>query len=62
MKLILNRNGKFGYRWLSTDNMCGTIMTTEPVYNYACHIETADILDKHGFIMDQLDVDKYFQE
>lgn len=62
MKLILNRKGEFPCHWLSTDNMCGTINTTEPIYSYDCRIETADILDKQGFIMDQLMVDDYFQK
>lgn len=62
MKLILNRKGEFPCHWLSTDNMCGTINTTEPIYSYDCRIETADILDSHGFIMDQLMVDDYFQK
>lgn len=62
MKLTLNRSGKFPCHWLSTDNMCGTIHTTEPIYSYNCIIETADILDKRGFVMDQLDVNNYFQK
>lgn len=31
-------------------------------YRYHCHIETADILDPHGFVFDQLKIDDYFQQ
>ena len=62
MKLFMNRNGDFKCNWNSTENMCGTIENLNPIYSYACVIETGDILDTQDFVFDQLNVDKYFQE
>jgi len=61
MKLTMNRRGNFRCNWSSADNKCGTGTELTPAYAYHCHIETADILDQHGFIIDQLEIDKYFQ-
>jgi hypothetical protein len=62
MKLTMNRRGEFRCNWTSTHNKCGTGPETSPKYSYYCHIETADILDPHGFVFDQLHIDQYFQE
>jgi hypothetical protein len=60
MKLTMNRRGEFRCYWNNTHNKCGTGVQTAPIYSYNCHIETADILDPHGFVFDQLKIDEYF--
>lgn len=62
MKLTMKRHGSFRCRWTSTNGKCGIGTDTTPIYTYACHIETADILDQNGFIYDQLQIDEYFQK
>jgi hypothetical protein len=62
MKLKMVRKGTFQCYWKSTENMCGLSGSQAPSYNYVCEIECGPVLDKHGFLVDQLDVDKYFQE
>ena len=60
-KLIMRRSGTFLCRWNSTDGKCGTRDHLTPVYHYECVIEALPVLDQNGFLMDQLDIDKYFQ-
>jgi hypothetical protein len=60
MKLTMNRRGEFQCKWSNTHNKCGVGPNTAPKYSYHCHIETADILDPHGFVFDQLKIDEYF--
>jgi hypothetical protein len=62
MKLTMNRRGEFRCNWRDTNNKCGVGLETTPKYTYYCHIETANILDIHGFVFDQLEIDKYFQK
>lgn len=63
MKLIMKRNGNFKCNWRSADGKCGADTDLSPMYYYDCHIEAAaDILDSHGFIVDQLEIDRYFQQ
>lgn len=62
MKLTMNRKGEFHCNWRSADNKCGVGPGTNPKYTYHCHIETADILDGHGFVFDQLKIDDYFKQ
>lgn len=62
MKLTMNRKGEFRCNWFSADNKCGTGSQLNPWYAYHCHIETADILDGHGFVFDQLEIDNYFKK
>lgn len=62
MKIILKRVGTFKCNWRSGDNVCGHGIAGPQEYNYSCEIVSDDeYLDKHGFIVDQLDVDKVFQ-
>lgn len=62
MKLTMKRNGEFTCHWINADGMCGVGTELNPRYRYECNIETGDILDKNDFIIDQLDVDRYFQQ
>jgi len=63
MKLIMKRVGKFECSWRNAENKCGVGEDLNPWYSYQCYIEAdSRILDAHGFIIDQLDVDKYFQD
>jgi hypothetical protein len=62
MKLTMNRRGEFQCNWLDTHNKCGVGPDTYPRYTYHCHIETADILDAHGFVFDQLEIDNFFKK
>ena len=62
MKLTMNRRGEFRCNWSDPHNKYGTGPDTAPKYTYHCHIETADILDPHGFVYDQLKIDEYFQQ
>lgn len=61
MKLKMIRRGRFECHWRTTENMCGITSSNTPSYNYVCEIECGPVLDQHGFMIDQLDVDKYFQ-
>lgn len=62
MKLTMKRKGSFRCDWTNTHNKCGIGTDTNPVYQYDCLIETADILDEQGFVFDQLEIDTYFQQ
>src|SRR5579859_7836789 len=61
IKLKMVRRGNFTANWKTTENMCGVTESHNPTYNYVCEIECGTILDEHGFMIDQLDVDRYFQ-
>lgn len=61
MKLVLQRRGSFRCHWASTGSVCGVNVEPTPTYEYLCKIETGVVLDKNGFIIDQLDIDKYFK-
>lgn len=60
MKLTMNRQGEFHAHWSDPHNKCGAGHDITPKYSYHCHIETANILDPHGFVFDQLKIDEYF--
>jgi hypothetical protein len=61
IKLKMVRRGSFAENGVTTENMCGVTQSSNPTYNYVCEIECGTILDSHGFMIDQLDVDRYFQ-
>lgn len=61
IKLKMVRRGNFKANWTTSENMCGVTVSPNPTYNYVCEIECGTILDEHGFMIDQLDVDRYFQ-
>ena len=62
MKLVLKRAGTFKCNWRSGDNVCGHGVSGIQKYSYSCEIVSDNnSLDEHGFIVDQLDVDKTFQ-
>lgn len=62
MNLILKRAGAFHAQWESLDGVCGTAGDSTRNYTYECVIVAdAAVLDANGFIIDQLDVDAYFQ-
>ena len=56
------RRGTFRANWNTTENMCGITLSTNPTYNYICEIECGTVLDQHGFMIDQLDIDRYFRK
>lgn len=61
IKLKMVRRGSFRANWSTHENMCGIALSSNPAYNYVCEIECGTVLDKHGFMIDQLDVDRFFQ-
>lgn len=61
IKLKMVRRGSFRANWSTHENMCGIALSSNPTYNYVCEIECGTVLDKHGFMIDQLDVDSFFQ-
>lgn len=65
MNLCLKRKGNFLADWQSTKGMCGTPRfdtDTYVQYNYECIIEADHSeLDSNGFLIDQLEVNKYFE-
>ena len=61
MKLIMNRNGEFRCKWSSANGKCGADPVTAATYFYSCEIEASPTLDRNDFLLDQLDIDRYFQ-
>jgi hypothetical protein len=62
MRITLKRSGTFKCHWSNFDNRCGTDRQPIQEYRYECEIETDDNLDEHGFVVDQLDVNRTMQE
>lgn len=63
MQLTLKRAGTFTANWNSGSNVCGHGKSGEQTYNYSCEIVSdSKHLDPHGFIVDQLDVDRTFRD
>lgn len=63
MKMILRRRGQFVCHWKSAENKCASGDNLHPKYTYEVKLVLKDAarLDSHGFLMDQLGLDKYFQ-
>jgi hypothetical protein len=61
IKLKMVRRGSFKANWYNTQNMCGVTESKNPTYHYVCEIECGTVLDAQGFMIDQLDVDRFFQ-
>lgn len=62
MRIILKRSGIFKCNWSTFDNRCGTDPKPEQTYKYACEVETGTGLDEHGFVIDQVAVNRIFQD
>lgn len=60
-KLVMRRNGNFQCHWAHADGKCGADTNLSPKYFYECEIVAIPSLDQHDFLIDQLDIDKYFQ-
>jgi hypothetical protein len=62
MRITLRRSGMFKCNWSDFGNRCGTDPQPIQEYRYQCEIETTDVLDEQGFIVDQLDVNNTMQQ
>ena len=60
-KLIMRRSGEFQADWAHGGGKCGTETNLQTTYFYDCTVEARPSLDKNDFLIDQLDIDKYFQ-
>ena len=60
--LSLRRHARFTVHSCSgsRDNQCGAANTTD--FTYTVVITTDPVVDEHGFIIDSLDVKRYFEE
>jgi len=62
MILRMRREGEFVANWSDVHTGCGTPKLGPNVYRYVCEIEsTRESLDENGFILDNMEVDAYFQ-
>lgn len=62
MKMILRRRGQFACHWKSAENKCASGDNLHPKYTYEVELVSTAELDPHGFLIDQISLDKYFQE
>lgn len=61
-KLTMRRDGTFKCDFIRTAGKCGSILEQCPEYYYECEIVAKPILDENDFLIDQLDIDEYFQK
>lgn len=55
----MRREGQFLAKWSREETKCGPA-EAQPIYQYACDIVAAPELNDSGFIIDNLEVHRYF--
>lgn len=60
MIYILKRRGFFATRFTTSTNQCGS--EGNQFFHYRCTITTGPKLDKRGFVIDNIDIQRYFEQ